>query len=47
MKAVNFQIDDILHKKMKFEALRQGKSVKQYVTNLIQKDLETKKEQTQ
>ncbi|QRV22080.1 hypothetical protein I6K70_09670 [Lacrimispora saccharolytica] len=32
---------------MKMEALRQDKSVKQYITDLVKRSVETKKEQTQ
>lgn len=46
MKTINFQINDELHKQMRLETVRQEKSVKQYVTQLIEKDLQTKKEQT-
>lgn len=46
MRVINFQMDDSLHKQMRMETVRQDKSIKQYVTELIQKDLETKKEQT-
>lgn len=46
MKIVNFQMDEELHRQMRMETIRQGRSIKQYVTELIQKDLETKKEQS-
>lgn len=46
MKTINFQIDDNLHCQMRLEVVRQDKSIKQYITELIQKDLETKKEQS-
>lgn len=46
MKIINFQINDELHKQMRMETVRQDKSIKQYITELIQKDLETKKEQS-
>lgn len=46
MKTINFQIDDSLHRQMRLEVVRQDKSIKQYITELIQKDLETKKEQS-
>ena len=46
MKTINFQIDDNLHRQMRLEVVRQDKSIKPYITELIQKDLETKKEQS-
>lgn len=39
MKVVNFQISDELHKEMRLEAVRQEKSVKQFITGLIEKEL--------
>lgn len=44
MKIIHFPIDDEIHKKMKLRALEEDKSLKQYVTDLIMKDVETKKE---
>lgn len=44
MKVINIKVDDELHKKMKMEALRQDKSVKKYITDLIEKDVEKEKE---
>lgn len=44
MKTINFQMNDELHKKMRIEAVRQDKSVKQYITELIEKDLQKEKE---
>ena len=46
MKIINFQVNEELHKQMRLEAIRQDKSIKQYVTNLIEKDLDNKKEQS-
>lgn len=46
MKTINFQMDDELHKRLRMETVRQDKSIKQYVTELIQKDLESKNEQS-
>jgi predicted HicB family RNase H-like nuclease len=46
MKIINFQVNEELHKQMRLEAIRQDKSIKQYVTDLIQKDLDNKKEQS-
>lgn len=39
-------LEDDLHKAAKIEAIMQDKSLIEYVTELIQKDLKTKKEQT-
>lgn len=46
MKIINFQVNEELHKQMRLEAIRQDKSIKQYVTDLIEKDLDNKKEQS-
>ena len=46
MKIINFQVNEELHKQMRLEAIRQDKSIKQYVIDLIQKDLDNKKEQS-
>ena len=46
MKVINFQMEDGLHKRMRMETVLQDKSIKQYITELIQKDLESKKEQS-
>ncbi len=46
MKVLNVQISDELHMLMKLEAVKQGKSVKQYVTEAIEVYTKTKKEQT-
>ncbi|ADL04022.1 toxin-antitoxin system HicB family antitoxin [Lacrimispora saccharolytica] len=47
MGIINIEIENELHKRMKMEALRQDKSVKQYITDLVKRSVETKKEQTQ
>ncbi len=47
MKRLIVDIDEGLHKRMKIKALQDDKTVKQYITDLIAKDVETKKEQTQ
>lgn len=44
MKTINFQMDDDLHKKMRIEAVRQDKSIKQYITELVERDLQKEKE---
>lgn len=47
MKTLHFQIADELHKELRVKAIQEDKSIKQYVTELIQKAVITKKEQTQ
>lgn len=47
MRAIGFKVEETLFKRIKFEAVRQEKTVKEYITELIEKDLQTKKEQTQ
>lgn len=47
MKTINFQISDELHREMRMEAILQDKSIKKYLTELIERDLRAKKEQTQ
>ena len=47
MGIINIEIENELHKRMKMEAIRQDKSVKQYITDLVKRNVETKKEQTQ
>ena len=46
MRVINFQMDNELHTQMKLESVRQGKTIKQYITELVLRDLETKKEQS-
>lgn len=47
MKRIIVGLDEELHKKMKIKALQDDKTIKKYITDLIEKDVETKKEQTQ
>lgn len=47
MKRLVVEMEDNFHTAIKIEALKQGVPVKDYITVLIKKDLETKKEQTQ
>lgn len=47
MKQITLRLDESIHKAAKIKAVMQDKSFMQYVVDLIQKDLETKKEQTQ
>lgn len=46
MKQITIKLDDDLHRTAKVKAVMQDKSFMQYVVELIQKDLETKKEQS-
>lgn len=46
MKTVAIKIDDLLHKELKHHAVNQDKTVTKIVTELIEKELETKKEQS-
>ena len=43
IKNIAFQIDDEFHLKIKLQATKEGKSIKDYIVELIQKDLEQKK----
>jgi len=43
IKNVAFQIDDEFHIQIKIQATKEGKSIKDYIINLIKKDLDTKK----
>lgn len=47
MKRLVIELEDDLHKKIKFKAFQQEVTMKDYVTELVKKDLEVKKEQTQ
>lgn len=47
MKQITLKMDEKIHKAAKVKAVMQDKSFMQYVVDLIQRDLETKKEQTQ
>lgn len=55
MKRMVVEMEDSLHTAVKMQALKQGKSAKQFVTEVIERelrvksleDVETKKEQTQ
>ena len=42
MKTINFQVNEELHKQMRLEAIREDKSVKQYIIDLIRKDIGNK-----
>jgi hypothetical protein len=43
---VGIVLEEHLHHQIKLQALNEGKTLKDYLTDLIKKDLETKKEQT-
>lgn len=47
MKQITIKLDETTHKAAKIRAVMQDKSFMRYVVDLIKKDLETKKEQTQ
>lgn len=46
MKQVVVRLEDKLMIEAKIEAIRQNKSLTQYVSDLVQRELETKKEQS-
>lgn len=47
MKRVGVVIDDELHRKLRVYAINHNKTVTSIIVELIEKELETKKEQTQ
>lgn len=47
MKTLAIKMDDELHRKLKIYAVNQSKSVKDIIIELVKRELETKKEQTQ
>ncbi|WP_329809002.1 plasmid partition protein ParG [Enterocloster citroniae] len=46
MKRLLVEMENDLHTELKVAAVKQGKSLKQYITELIENSLETEKEQT-
>lgn len=44
MKRIGIILDDEVYKAVKIKVIQQGETLKQYITNLIEKDLQTKKE---
>ena len=42
MKNIAFQIDDEFHKKIKIQATNENKSIKDYIIEIVKKDLEIK-----
>lgn len=47
MKRVGIIMDDDLHKQLRIYAVKMDKSVKDIIVELVKKEVETKKEQTQ
>ncbi|MFR1834382.1 MAG: hypothetical protein ACLSX5_14680 [Lachnospiraceae bacterium] len=47
MKVLSVKIDDDLHKQLKLLSIHQEKTMAEIIINLVKKELETKKEQTQ
>ena len=43
IKNIAFLVDDELHMELKIQATREGKTIKEYIMELIKKDLEEKK----
>ena len=46
MKQITIKLNEEMHKAGKIRAIMQNKTFMQYIVDLIQKDLETKKEQS-
>lgn len=46
MKRITVELDDDFHKNVKMQAVMKGTSIKEYLRQLLEKDLETKKEQS-
>ena len=44
MKVVSIKVPDEFHRQMKLIAVKQGKSIKEYVMELIEKDFKKEKE---
>ncbi len=47
MKLLSIKIDDDLHKQLKLYAVNQERAITDIVVELVKKELETKKEQSQ
>lgn len=43
MKNIAFRLDDKLHMDIKIQATKEGKNIKDYILELVKKDLENKK----
>lgn len=46
VKRITVELDDDFHKNVKMQAVMKGMSIKEYLRQLLEKDLETKKEQS-
>lgn len=44
MKSVAIKVDDEFHRRMKITATKKGKTIKEYVVELIKRDLQNEKE---
>lgn len=44
MKRIGIELDDDIHKAVKLKLVQEDKSMKQYITELIEKDLQKEKE---
>lgn len=40
IKNIGFTVDDEFHKKLKIKATKEGKGIKEYIIDLIKKDME-------
>ena len=47
MKTLSLKVEDDLHKRLKVYAATQGKAMAEIIIELVERELETKKEQTQ
>lgn len=47
MKILSVKLDDELHKRLKIYAVKQGRTVTDIIIELVKKELESKKEQSQ
>jgi len=45
IKNISFQINDEFHIELKIQSTKEGKSIKDYIIELIKKDLENKKKE--
>jgi predicted HicB family RNase H-like nuclease len=43
LKNIAFQVNDDFHMRIKIQAAKEGKSIKNYIMEIIKKDLEQKK----
>lgn len=47
MKRIGIVLEDEVYKTVKMKLIQEEKTMKQYITNLIKRDLQKEKEQTQ